>query len=425
MSIEKVLLGGVPFGCNNIGDEAILAQVVSIIRNINSEIEITVSTGDPIETQKLLHVKTCPLYGFDEKSLNKNEFIEALKQVDTFIWSGATGLSDYPDTSLNCLAEAQKIGIKTVIFCTGMNDKLNPAHFKLVSGKKYALLSLLTFLSGNTIDFIKTYETRKEQALRRRLKKILDKCDLVINRDHQSSTQVMRSQLHVKPIIAADPAITLPIVEPSNKIWGDKLISFVEGHKTLIGICISSQQGLTQRNQFVEWLDSIVRAKNVGIVFIPMNPITDFEVMADMRESMLYRDSTIIASGSNRPEAVVGLAARMDIIISSRLHLLIFASISATPCIGIGRGSKVKNFLSEFGQCTAGTTAHIDFNQLDNKLTHLLSNKGIYKKHAIHVHHKMLNRLNTGINALSSVIDSRVSAQRSTKQVKLQLGDAI
>ena len=30
----KILLGGVPFGCDNIGDEAILASVIGLVRGI-------------------------------------------------------------------------------------------------------------------------------------------------------------------------------------------------------------------------------------------------------------------------------------------------------------------------------------------------------------------------------------------------------
>jgi len=411
MAIQKILLGGVPFGCNNIGDEAILARVVSIVREINPESDITVSTAAPLETSNLLNVKTCPLYGFDvgvsrsEHKLNKKRFIGALKEVELFIWAGATGLSDYPGASLSCLIEAQKLNLKTIIFCTGMNDQLNPAHFKLSSGKKFALLNFLTLLSGRNIDFLKTYEIKKENALRKSLKDVLDKCDLVINRDRQSCIQLMRSQLVQRPIIAADPAITLPILVPSEKIWGNALIDFMNTPKKLIGICISSQQNLAEQEQFTKWLDHIIQTKNVKIVFIPMNPITDFDTMATIKDGMQYQSETIIANGSNTPEAFVGLASKMNIIISSRLHLLIFASISATPCIGIERGSKVRNFLSEFGQYTTGTTEHIDFQQLEKTLTHLLFDPSEYKAKAKSVRYTMLIRLNIGIKALSKVLN--------------------
>ena len=136
-----------------------------------------------------------------------------------------------------------------------------------------------------------------------------------------------------------------------------------------------------------------------------MNPITDFECMANIRDGMFKRNRSIIAQGSIAPEAVAGLASKMDIIISSRLHLLIFASISATSCIGIGRGSKVSNFLSEFGFCTAGTTQKIEFDYLDKEVDKLFKEKAMYQEISIIVRQKMLKRLEVGIKALADVVN--------------------
>ncbi|NRB42713.1 MAG: polysaccharide pyruvyl transferase family protein [Pseudomonadales bacterium] len=404
MTQINVLLGGVPFGCNNIGDEAILARIVDIVRQISPLACITVCTRDQQNTAQLLGVKTCALYGFDQGPGYLEAFISVLKQTDVYIWSGATGLSDYPQVGLDCLSLAQQCRVKTVVFCTGMNDTLNPAHFKLQGGKKLALFAALNALCFNQIDFIKTYDIYKEAHLRRRLKPVLDACDLVVNRDEQSRDQVMRSKLERQPMVAADPAITLTLTKPTEAIWGTSMMDFLQRHPQRLGICISSQQALVQEKEFIYWLDQVVAQKQLGIVFIPMNAITDFELMANLRESMLYKDSTIIASGSERPEAIAGLAGQMNAIISSRLHLLIFASISATPCIGIGRGSKVNNFLSQFGQFTAGTTQDIAFDELDTALNEVLGRPIWYRETAQAVRNSMLERLNVGIDALANVL---------------------
>jgi len=416
MSTTKILLGGVPFGCNNIGDEAILERIVDIVRSVCPEADITVSTGDPINTAQLLSVKTCALHsGFSENEKDDISFLAALSTVDIFIWSGATGLSDYPDTSLSCLLAAQKRGLKTVVFCTGMNDTLNPAHFTLSNGLKLTLLTTLNKILASKIDFVRTYELRKECKLRQQLKVVLDNCDLVINRDEQSKAQLMRSNLETPPLVAADPAITLPLQAPNGTIWGDKMMSTLNTNAKLIGVCISSQQQITENMPFARWLDEISTHYDANIVFIPMNPITDFEAMADIRNKMFNKDKTIIAQGSTDPRAVAGLAEKMDVIISSRLHLLIFASISDTPCIGIGRGSKVSNFLSEFGFCTAGTTEKIKFDHLSKELEKLCNEKIIYQEVSRLVRLRMHARLNKGIEALSHIINPELSHNTATK----------
>lgn len=401
MSRKRILLGGVPFGCNNIGDEAILAQVVSIVRQTEPNADIMVSTGAPRVTENWLAVKTCPLYGaFSGKPEDSQLFFEAMDHADVFIWSGATGLSDYPHAALDSLQAAQERGLKTIVFCTGMNDSLNPAHFKLNQGFRKSAYTLFKTMSFNTLDLVKLHERRKESDLRKRLKDVLDRCELVVNRDVQSKAQVMKSNLRATPVVAADPAITLPLVAPNADLWGEDMMAVLSSGARLIGVCISSQQAIAQMSLFAQWLDRIVDHYKVKIVFIPMNPITDFELMTQVRDAMYHKAESLVATGSSLPGAVAGLASKMDIIISSRLHLLIFAAISSTPCIGIGRGSKVSNFLSEFGFCTAGDTENIDYESLDNEVNKLFHDGKKYKEIADTVRRSMLLRLEIGIEAL-------------------------
>ena len=61
----KILLGGVPFGCDNIGDEAILASVIGVFRRICPSAELVVCTGDREGTERKFGLRTAPLYGFD------------------------------------------------------------------------------------------------------------------------------------------------------------------------------------------------------------------------------------------------------------------------------------------------------------------------------------------------------------------------
>ena len=48
----KILLGGVPLGCDNIGDEAIIASVVTLLRKIVPDAELTVCTRDRENTAR-------------------------------------------------------------------------------------------------------------------------------------------------------------------------------------------------------------------------------------------------------------------------------------------------------------------------------------------------------------------------------------
>ena len=197
----KILLGGVPLGCNNIGDEAILACVVKLIQHLIPDAELTVCTHDLENTSRLLAVKTAPLYGFPPTP-KLHGFQSFVKQFDVFIWFGATGLSDYPETALHLLDAAQNAGIKTIVWGVGMDDEFNPAFFRL-QGKKKALLSLLSFRQFNAVERVEAHLVKR---VRKRIHDTLARCLLVTVRDPESANELRKCGLD-NIIVSADTAI--------------------------------------------------------------------------------------------------------------------------------------------------------------------------------------------------------------------------
>ena len=122
----RILVGGVPFGRNNVGDEAILECVIQILRETCPSATLTVSTDDGPATARKFNVQTTELFGF-EPPYSRERMIQMLGDHDAFVWAGATGLSDYPEIPVEMLRIAQKAGRKTVVWNVGMNDELNPA----------------------------------------------------------------------------------------------------------------------------------------------------------------------------------------------------------------------------------------------------------------------------------------------------------
>ena len=55
----NILLGGIPLGCDNIGDEAIIACVVRMLHESLPDVKLTVATADPM-TGSLLGVNVVP-----------------------------------------------------------------------------------------------------------------------------------------------------------------------------------------------------------------------------------------------------------------------------------------------------------------------------------------------------------------------------
>ena len=195
----KILLGGIPLGCDNIGDEAIIACVVKMLKESIPGVQLTVATADPA-TAGRLGVSVAPLYGFTpEYPVTHPSLATAFSRYDAYVWCGATGLSDYPHVGLGLLEVAQKAYVPTFVWGVGMDDELNPVFFK-AAGKRRTLLRLFGLVG--------CYERLLRARLRRRIAETLPRCKGVWLRDPQSAAMLASMGFRYADV-AADTAILL------------------------------------------------------------------------------------------------------------------------------------------------------------------------------------------------------------------------
>ena len=341
----KILLGGIPLGCDNIGDEAIIASVVKMIKQSVPGVELTVATADPA-TAELLGVKVVPPYGF--AGHGTDGFSETARAHDAYIWCGATGLSDYPHVALDLIEIAQKAGVATYIWGVGMDDELNPVFFK-VHGKRRLLLSLLGLVGW--------YERRLREKLRSRIASLLPRCRGVWLRDPQS-TEMLASTGFQNADVAADTAILASCGPSDSRTTG------ISG--PTLGLCISTQRQVADLAG-LKRLIAAVRDSGAKVLGIPMNPKTD--------RALLERLGVECIAGKT-PEAVMEAAAGCNAVLSSRLHLLILAANVGTPGLGIARGSKLANWLSNFRRTVEGSVYDCDWDKVTNHVLTALKDRG-------------------------------------------------
>lgn len=351
----KILLGGIPLGCDNIGDEAIIACVVRMLKGSVPGVELTVATADPA-TAELLGVKVVPPYGF--AGVSPAGFADAVRRHDAYVWCGATGLSDYPHVALDLLETAQKAGVPTFVWGVGMDDELNPVFFK-VHGKKRLLFSMLGLVGW--------YERRLREKLRRRIAAILPRCKGVWLRDPQSA-EMLASMGFAGAKVAADTAILLGASSDGRQPTVDSHEPRVTSHEplTTLGLCISTQRQVADLAG-LRRLIAAVRDSGAKVLGIPMNPKTDRVLLESLGVECIAGDT---------PEAVVEAAAKCDVVLSSRLHLLILAANAGTPIMGIARGSKLANWLDNFGRTVEGSVYDCDWEKVAAHVLSSLKDRG-------------------------------------------------
>ena len=329
MRQKKILLGGIPLGCDNIGDEAIIAGVVKMLKESIPDVELTVATADAA-TAEFLGVKVVPPYGFAGQGIDG--FTDVASIHDAYIWCGATGLSDYPNVALDLLEAAQSRNVPTFVWGVGMDTELNPVFFK-AHGRRRWLLSKL-----GLVDW---YERLLRKRLAKRFAEILPKCKGVWLRDPES-VSMLATMGFDKAGVTSDSAIMLktPSLDTPN----------VHEKRTL-GLCISAQRQVADLDG-VRQLLTDVRANGINVLGIPMNPKTDRPLMEQLGVNCIE---------GTTPEAVMAAAASCDAVLSSRLHLLILAANVGTIGLGIARGSKLDNWLANFGMKTLGSVYDCDW----------------------------------------------------------------
>jgi polysaccharide pyruvyl transferase WcaK-like protein len=94
----------------------------------------------------------------------------------------------------------------------------------------------------------------------------------------------------------------------------------------------------------------------------------------------------------------------MDLIISSRLHLIILASIVHVPFIGVSRGSKVDNFLKAYGLESVGNVEQCDFDRLKRETERLLAGGDAFEARSREVRTHLLDRLSKATDRLKEVL---------------------
>lgn len=399
----KILIGGVPFGRNNVGDEAILECVVRLVREARPDAELSVSTDDGPATARKLGVRTVPLFGF-AAPYSRAEMADELRAHDLFLWAGATGLSDYPEIPVEMLRIAQAAGRKTVVWAVGMNDELNPAKYRVLPGRRRALLATLRAVTLGALDAIAWEERRRVRRAKALIATALNAADLVVVRDPESAGQVRGCGVTREVIVGADSALILDPAAANAVPRNDALRSVLAGPGPRIGFCVSAQRAIRDEGRLIAVFDRLVAERAARIVFIPMNPLTDSELMSGLRQRMQRPDRAVVLEGRYEPAEILAVASQMDVIASSRLHLLIFASIVHVPIIGISRGSKVDNFLAPFGLRSVGSVEQCDFDALLRETLRLLDTKAAFVARSQAVRGELMARLATAKDRLQRVL---------------------
>ncbi|RVU54574.1 polysaccharide pyruvyl transferase CsaB [Anaerosphaera multitolerans] len=307
----KILVSGY-YGYNNIGDEAILKGLVDGISS-KCDAEIVVLSKNPDWTTMK----------YDVKSVNRSklfEIIRAIRSCDMILLGGGSLLQD--------ITSKKSILYYLAILRLGM------------------LFKKKTFIYSQGIGPI---TLKRNRALTRR---ILNKVDFINVRDSQSARELKELGVNREILITTDTVFG--INKPSNE-EGSRILSKIGVSEDKLNIAFTiinwKTYGARTVKEVIKSIDDLLKEQDVNIILIPFFYHLDLNIEREIYENLRQRHSNIyLVEEYLHVESYLSLIGNMDIMVSMRLHGLVFSTLMGAYPIGISYDPKIDGFMKELNR---------------------------------------------------------------------------
>jgi len=321
MKMKKVFIFGY-YGFKNIGDEAILSSIIKTLREINPSIDISALSYNVKYTEKIHNIK-----GVSRNDIR--EIIKAIKRCDLVISGGGSLLQDVTSN-------------RSIIYYLG-------------------LILMSKFYEKPVVFFSNGFGPVNKEWNRYLVRKIVNKVDKIILRDNDSK------QLMQKIGITKEIDVTIDATYALDDIATDELEKIIQeecipGDKPLVGISVRPWVFSENfRDIMAEFADYIVE-KGFEVLFIPMQVPKDSDLSKEIISKM--KNKAYVLQKEYRPQEILSIVGKLEILIGMRLHSLIFASIQGVPMLGIEYDPKIDSFLKIADQKNLGKVEKLNLENL-------------------------------------------------------------
>ena len=299
------------YGKGNSGDNAILNAIVEQLHHIDPDLPITALSRDPMETKLCAGIDA--VYTFSVFKIGR-----LLRRTKLYISGGGTLMQDATSTRsllyyLFSIRQAHRRGCKVMLYGCGIGPISKERNQKRTAKVLNRYVNIISVRDRYSIDTL-------EQL------------------------GVTEPEIHLN----ADPAL---LIDPPDT---DELRSYlrrsglVEG-KSYVMIALRPWDGFTEKiGAFAAAAEYLHREYGLIPLLYAMEPARDEAAVKAVAEK-IHCPHLVLSAGTNGAE-ILSLVRRMSLVISMRLHTLIFASGQGVPVVGIVYDPKVSGFLDYLGQ---------------------------------------------------------------------------
>lgn len=311
----KILISGY-YGFHNIGDEAVLRCVTEQVRDVISDVELTILSNDPEDTREKYHVNSIP-------RMSPWQVLRALWRTDMLISGGGSLLQDVTSRFsilyyLSIIFVALLLRKPVYIYSQGIGP---------IRGKYNR------WITGWILKRVQVIAVRDTQSAR-----LLEQ--IGVPKDHITVT--------------TDPVLRL---EKGDMAQGREILKKSgvdpDSGRLIVGWAVKSGDDAYLR-EIVRSIRYLKETCNADSVLIPFHFEQDAKCIEQLRQQL--GDDAYYVTEKQLIDEMLSLIGNLDLLVGVRLHSLIYAAVCGVPMIGISYDPKIDAFLGSITQKSVSTT---------------------------------------------------------------------
>ena len=299
------------YGRGNAGDDAILEAIVTELRQVDPDLPVWVLSRNPKDTRLTYRVNSIYTFAFPR-------FLARMRKTRLYINGGGSLMQDVTSHRslwfyLFTISAAKRLGNRVMMYGCG----IGPIH---------------------------------SQANLRRAAKVLQRSvDAITLRDTHSADELKDMGVSAPEIIlSADPTVILPPA-PETVVDGILESQGIDPRGKYIGFSLRPWPGFEGKAAlFGAAADYAYEKYGLIPMFLPIEKRLD--VAAARLAAAHMKAPHYILEDTGSSSHTIGLFARMQAVVSMRLHALVFSASQGVPLVGVVYDQKISSFLSYIGQ---------------------------------------------------------------------------
>lgn len=295
MPVRVVVAGYYGFG--NVGDEAVLAATLPALRERIPGVDITVLSGDPVQTARLHAVR----------AVSRSAAARVLTGADLFLFGGGSLLQDVTSA-------------RSALYYLG-------------------LLGIATLLARRTMIFAQGIGPLRRRWLRRAAAALLNRVDVVTVRDDDARAAAQDLGVHRPVHVVADPVFAMP--GGTGAAMHDLRRSLRPPH---LGLALRPWADNRYLDAVIAAVGAVRDETGCTVVALPFHATRDLEVCAIAAKAL---GGKVVAGLA--PAEMLAVVGGLDLLVGVRLHALIGAVLTGVAPVGLSYDPKIDGLFRRVG----------------------------------------------------------------------------